>query len=216
MTSAGLTMQIASTPIALFALVQAVTYLMAPTASLVSITEDDHDVHLYLAYATADNFMGRSVYRNAYCYLHPDAEKALSRASLSARQAGVRLLVFDAYRPAQAQQILFDYAQDPTFVADPKRGSHHTRGCAVEVSLLDENGQQMDMGTGFDAMQAESFHFCAGLPEQVQKNRLMLLGIMLSAGFEHIPSEWWHYQLPGAIRYPLIEDGAGGVHKLME
>ena len=135
MTSAGLTMQIASTPIAFFALVQAVTYLMAPTASLVSITEDDHDVHLYLAYATADNFMGRSVYRNAYCYLHPDAEKALSRASLSARQAGVRLLVFDAYRPAQAQQILFDYAQDPTFVADPKRGSHHTRGCAVDVSL---------------------------------------------------------------------------------
>jgi D-alanyl-D-alanine dipeptidase len=50
----------------------------------------------------------------------------------------------------------------------------------------------------------------------VQKNRLMLLGIMLSAGFEHIPSEWWHYQLPGAMQYPLIEDGAGGVPKLMD
>ncbi|MEG1203014.1 MAG: D-alanyl-D-alanine dipeptidase, partial [Comamonas sp.] len=163
---------------------------MAPIASLVPITEDDHDVRLHLAYATPENFTGKVVYRNAYCYLHPDAEKALSRAALSARQAGVRLLVFDAYRPAKAQQILFDFAQDPTFVADPKRGSHHTRGCAVDVSLLDENGREMDMGTGFDAMQAESFHFCVGLSEQVQKNRLMLLGIMLSAGFEHIPSEW--------------------------
>lgn len=189
---------------------------MALTASLVSITEDDHDVRLHLAYATPQNFTGAVVYRNAYCYLHPDAEKALSRAALSARQAGMRLLVFDAYRPAQAQQILFDFAQDPTFVADPKRGSHHTRGCAVDVGLLNAEGQVLDMGTGFDAMQAESFHFCTGLPPQVQQNRLLLLGIMLSAGFEHIPSEWWHYQLPDAMRYPLIEDGAGGVPRLMD
>ena len=188
---------------------------MAPTASLVAITENDHDVRLHLAYATADNFTGQPVYRNAYCYLHPDAEKALTRASLSARQAGMRLLVFDAFRPARAQQILFDFAQDPTFVADPKRGSHHTRGCAVDVSLLGLDGQELDMGTGFDAMQAESFHFCAGLPEPVQRNRLLLLGIMLSAGFEHIPHEWWHYQLAGAKQYPLIEDGAGGVPKVM-
>ena len=189
---------------------------MDPIASLVPITEDNHDVRLQLAYATPDNFTGQPVYRNAYCYLHPDAEKALTRAALSARQAGWHLLVFDGYRPAQAQQILFDLANDPTFVADPKRGSHHTRGCAVDVSLLDGDGNELDMGTGFDAMQAESFHFCDGLSDQVQKNRLALLGIMLSAGFEHIPSEWWHYQLPDAMRYPLIEDGAGGVHKLME
>ena len=189
---------------------------MSFIAALVPITEEKHDVRLQLAYATDDNFTGKPVYRNALCYLHPDAEIALAKAAKSARQAGYYLKVFDAYRPGEAQQILFDIAQDPTFVADPKRGSHHTRGCAVDVTLLDENGERMDMGTGFDAMQAESFHFCAGLPEPVQKNRLMLLGIMLSAGFEHIPSEWWHYQLPDAMRYPLIEDGAGGVPKLMD
>ena len=188
---------------------------MSPIAALVPITEEKHDVRLQLAYATHDNFTGKPVYRNALCYLHPDAEKSLAHAARAARQAGYYLKVFDAYRPGEAQQILFDIAQDPTFVADPKRGSHHTRGCAVDVTLTDEAGNELDMGTGFDAMQIESYHFTDGLPAQVQKNRLALLGIMLSAGFEHIPHEWWHYQLAGAKQYPLIEDGAGGVPKIM-
>ena len=108
---------------------------MSFIAALVPITEEQHDVRLQLAYATDDNFTGKPVYRNALCYLHPDAEKALAKAARSARQAGYYLKVFDAYRPGEAQQILFDIAQDPTFVADPKRGSHHTRGCAVDVTL---------------------------------------------------------------------------------
>ena len=73
------------------------------------------------------------------------------------------------------------------------------------MTLLDENGVELDMGTGFDAMEDASHHDYADLPALVQKNRLLLLGIMLHAGFRGIKSEWWHYELPNSASYPIIE-----------
>jgi D-alanyl-D-alanine dipeptidase len=81
--------------------------------------------------------------------------------------------------------------------------------------LLDANGAPLDMGTGFDAMTIQSEHFHPGLPEHVQRNRILLLGVMHAAGFTHIPSEWWHYELPGSLALPLIDDDASGPLRLM-
>lgn len=71
------------------------------------------------------------------------------------------------------------------------------------------------MGTGFDEMVAASGHFHAGLPEHVQRNRLLLLGVMHAAGFAHIDSEWWHYELPGSRALPQIDNAASGPWRLM-
>jgi D-alanyl-D-alanine dipeptidase len=79
---------------------------------------------------------------------------------------------------------------------------------AVDLTLIDADGQPLDMGTGFDDMRELSHQFFPDLPVAVQRNRLLLLGIMLSAGFRHIDSEWWHYELPDAEDYPLIDDGS--------
>ena len=112
--------------------------------------------------------------------------------------------------------MLWDFLPDPRYIADPERGSNHSRGAALDLTLVDAGGQALDMGTGFDDMTLASAHFHAGLPQAVQRNRLLLLGIMHAAGFAHIPSEWWHYELPGSRdALPMIEDGAGHPLRLM-
>lgn len=111
--------------------------------------------------------------------------------------------------------MLWDFLPDPAFVADLGRGSNHSRGAALDLTLVDANGVALDMGTGFDDMVAASNHFHDGLPEPVQRNRLLLLGVMHAAGFTHIASEWWHYELPGSRALPLIDGDASGPWRLM-
>jgi zinc D-Ala-D-Ala dipeptidase len=183
--------------------------------ALIPITPDSHGVEIDLAYATANNLTGKPIYKAAHCLLLAPAEAALRRAIEIAAKSGLTLRIFDAYRPPQAQQALWDFLPDPTYIADLKRGSNHSRGTAVDLTLVDRSGTALDMGTGFDAMTEDSWHFHAGLPEAVQRNRLLLLGIMHAAGFTHIASEWWHYELPGSLALPLIDNADSGPLRLM-
>lgn len=172
---------------------------------LVEIDAHRYGVDIHLVYATADNLAGKVLYQDAHCLLHRDAAARLHRASALAQQAGLRLQVLDAYRPPYAQQLLWRVLPDAQYVSDPAQGSHHSRGVAVDVTLLDEAGEPLDMGTGFDDMRELSHLFNPALPAAAQHNRLLLLGIMQSAGFTFIPSEWWHFELPDARRYALID-----------
>lgn len=182
---------------------------------LIEITPATHGVDIDLVYATERNLTGKPIYKAAHCLLLEPAEAALRHAVELARQIGTTLRIFDAYRPPQAQQVLWDFLPDPTYVADLTRGSNHSRGTALDLTLLDEHGNALDMGTGFDAMTIESEHFHPGLPQQVQRNRLLLLGVMHAAGFTHIRSEWWHYELPGSRTLPVIDNSASGPLRLM-
>ena len=114
--------------------------------------------------------------------------------------------MFDGYRPPKAQEIFWKHLPDPRYVADIVQGSNHSRGVAVDLTLVDERGQELDMGTTFDTMNERSHHFDPGLSVQAQRNRLWLLAIMTQAGFKRIDSEWWHYELPEALEFPLISD----------
>ncbi|MFM0172847.1 D-alanyl-D-alanine dipeptidase [Paraburkholderia sediminicola] len=182
---------------------------------LIEITPATHGVDIDLVYATARNLTGKPIYKAAHCLLLEPAEAALRRAVELANQIGTTLRIFDAYRPPQAQQVLWDFLPDPTYVADLTRGSNHSRGTALDLTLLDAHGEELDMGTGFDAMTIESEHFHPGLPLEVQRNRMLLLGVMHGAGFTHIKSEWWHYELPGSRALPLIDNSASGPLRLM-
>lgn len=173
---------------------------------LVEIAPPDFDVEVSLAYATADNFTGRPVYRRADCYLHADAAEALCRAIDAARALGLRLRVYDALRPSEAQWVLWNHTPDPDFLADPRRGSPHSRGVAVDLTLVGPDGAALEMGTGFDAFTPRSHHGDAGVPVEAQRNRLLLLGLMTQAGWDFYRNEWWHYQLFDSRRYPLIDD----------
>jgi D-alanyl-D-alanine dipeptidase len=175
---------------------------------LIQITEADYDVVLDLRYATTDNLTGKPVYRHPVCYLHPDAEKCLRKAIALAAPHGLRLKIFDAYRPPEAQWIFWNHTPDPIFLADPRKGSPHSRGAAIDLTLIDKDGIELDMGTGFDAFTDLSHHGRTDVSLEAQKNRFLLLGIMSAAGFDFYSMEWWHYQLFNARSYPLISDTA--------
>lgn len=167
-------------------------------------------IDIDLRYATPDNFTGKTIYDHAVAYLHQDALVALLRVAELAAAQGLRLRVLDAYRPSAAQWRLWAVVPDPRFVADPRIGSMHTRGVAVDLTLVDAFGQVLDMGTDFDEMTEQSFHGATDITPTAQQHRRLLLGLMTLAGWTHHPGEWWHYNLPDATRYPLLGDGAEG------
>ncbi len=176
---------------------------------LVEVGPPEFDVDLDIVYATDRNFTGRPVYARPGCYLHPDAASLLSKAIILAGTMGLRFKVFDAFRPAEAQYVLWDHTPDPDFLADPRRGSPHSMGAAVDLTLIDETGAELDMGTGFDDFTPQAYHGCLDISGDAQRNRATLLGLMTSAGWDFYRNEWWHYQLFNArVRYPVLGDDA--------
>jgi zinc D-Ala-D-Ala dipeptidase len=175
---------------------------------LVEITAEAYGLEIDLLYATPLNFTGSPIYRRAACYLHPDTALLLARASELARNLGLRLRLFDAFRPAEAQWILWRHLPDPAYIADPRRGSPHSMGAAVDLTLIEaDSGRALDMGTGFDDMRPLSWHGDTGVSARAQRNRALLLGLMTAAGFDYFRNEWWHYQLfKPRGRYPVLSD----------
>tara|TARA_R110000787_G_scaffold50188_2_gene119897 strand:- start:96 stop:656 length:561 start_codon:yes stop_codon:yes gene_type:complete len=174
--------------------------------TLVEICPPEFDVEQDIAYATADNFTGAPVYGRAGCYLHPDAAAALRTAIGLAALHGLRFRIFDAFRPSEAQWALWEHTPDPEFLADPRRGSPHSRGVAVDLTLIDGDGRALDMGTGFDAFTPLSHHGNRDIPAPAHRNRHILLGIMTDAGWDFYRNEWWHYQLFNSRDYTLLGD----------
>lgn len=173
---------------------------------LIAIARPEFDVELSLAYATADNITGKPVYARPDCYLLEPAAAALRRAIEQAAVLGLRLRLFDALRPTEAQWKLWNFNPDPEFLADPRRGSPHSRGVAVDLTLIGADGRDLDMGTGFDAFTPLSHHGNRQVSPQAQRNRLMLMGLMTEAGWDFYRNEWWHYQLFDARQYRLWND----------
>jgi len=176
--------------------------------ALVDITPDSFGVELDIVYATDRNFTGRCVYHRAACYLHSDTAELLARAVDIAAPLGFRLRIFDGFRPSEAQWILWEHFPDPDFISDPRRGSPHSMGAAVDLTLVEAvSGRELDMGTAFDDLRPQSFHGDTSVSVTAQRNRALLLGIMTAAGFDFFRNEWWHYQLfKPRGRYPVLSD----------
>ena len=159
-----------------------------------------------LRYATPDNFVGRDLYSPLDCgFLHQDAAAALERAVawLRAHRPEYTVLVLDALRPQRVQEQLWQALQGTDllgYIAEPTRGSIHSFGMALDVTLLDAQGRELDMGTGFDdlsarshpAKEAEMLARGELLAQQIE-NRSWLRDAMFQAGFVGINSEWWHF-----------------------
>jgi D-alanyl-D-alanine dipeptidase len=176
--------------------------------SMVEITAADFDVEIALAYATPDNITGKPIYARAGCYLHANAAEKLKTAVALAAPLGLRFKIFDAYRPSEAQWKLWEAFPSEEFVANPRKGSPHSRGVAIDLTLIDGSGRELDMGTGFDEMRSISHHARTDVPVEAQRNRFTLMGIMSAAGWDFYKNEWWHYQLFQARDYPLIDQAS--------
>jgi D-alanyl-D-alanine dipeptidase len=109
---------------------------------------------------------------------------------------------------------MWSHTPDPEFLADPRRGSPHSRGVAVDLAMIDGEGCELDMGTVVDAFTPLSHHASTDIPAAAQRNRFLLLGVMTAAGWDNYRNEWWHYQLFDSRRYPLLSDSAAGTRMM--
>lgn len=176
--------------------------------SVFEVTSQSHDVVIELRYGTPNNFTRQKIYERPLCFIHSDTKPYFEKAITLAKQQGCRLKIFDTYRPQSAQEKLWEICPNPMYVAPPASGSNHTRGVAIDLTLVAQDGTELDMGTSFDDF-TERSHHGAILSCQANANRYLLLGIMISAGWDFYKNEWWHYQLFNAKSYPLLANSYG-------
>jgi len=165
------------------------------TSEWKEVTEQS-GVVLDIRYATENNFTKKQIYPCPRCFLRPVmADKILKLQSDIKRKYGMSLKLFDCYRPRPAQQKLWDIIPDARYVTPPNKGSMHNRGLAVDITLVDKDGNEMDMGTEYDFFGPEAYTTNTTLPEEVLKNRKILTKLMEVHGLKGIRTEWWHFSL---------------------
>ncbi|MEM9886382.1 MAG: M15 family metallopeptidase [Bacteroidota bacterium] len=153
----------------------------------------DTSIVMDLKYASTDNFVETKMYDCARCFLRPEVAKAVLAIHKKLQADSLGLKMFDCYRPRPIQWKLWEKVPDPRYVADPKKGSMHNRGGAVDLTIVDANGEELDMGTDFDFFGPEAYQAYAKHPKEVLDNRKLLRETMLDFGFNPIRTEWWHY-----------------------
>ena len=163
------------------------------------------DIVLDIRYATVNNFTGKIIYPAAKAYLVRPAAKALALVQRELHEDKLGLKVFDAYRPLSAQKVLWAIKPDPDYVADPAQGSRHNRGAAVDLRLIDANGEEVPMPTPYDTFSVKAHSGYPDLPLSVLQNRKQLQNVMIKHGFEPLPTEWWHFDYQSWEKYPILD-----------
>ncbi|MFN7942348.1 MAG: M15 family metallopeptidase [Thermoanaerobaculia bacterium] len=175
---------------------------------LVELVTVDSTIHLDIRYATANNFVGRPLYRQARAFLQRPAAEALVRVSARLRAQGYGLLVFDGYRPWQVTKLFWDVTPPDKhdYVADPKQGSRHNRGCAVDLSLYDlATGAEVAMPSPYDSMTDTAHPDYAGGDPAARARRDLLRAAMEAEGFAVYEFEWWHFDFKDWRLYPILD-----------
>lgn len=174
---------------------------------LVEIVRLDPSLRLDIRYATANNFLGRPVYAEARAFLQRPAAEALRRANRRLRRRGYGLLIFDGYRPWSVTKIFWDATPEAkrAFVADPRLGSRHNRGCAVDLTLFDlKTGRPLPMPSDYDDFSERAHPSYQGGTIEERRNRELLRAVMESEGFTVYENEWWHFDYKGWKSYAIL------------
>lgn len=163
------------------------------------------DIQVELKYATADNFTGHVIYPFQQAYLRFGTVKKLAQAQAEFRKLGLRLKLWDGFRPVSAQFTLWQVCPNDTYVANPWEGySNHSRGNAVDVTLVDSQDRELEMPTGFDDFTGKAGRDYGSCTEMAKRNAMLLEETMERCGFVGSRGEWWHFS--DKVRYPVEED----------
>jgi zinc D-Ala-D-Ala dipeptidase len=161
---------------------------------------------LDLKYSTAANFTHTNLYNKATTtYLRKDAAVALQNAALHLKKLGYAFKIWDAYRPYTATKLMWELIKDERYVANPKNGSNHNKGMAIDLTLVDANGTPLNMGTDFDNFTDTAHHSFTSLPQSVLNNRKLLKETMELFGFKALETEWWHYSFITTETYAVLD-----------
>lgn len=167
-------------------------------------------IFLDIRYASACNFMGRVMYDRKAAYLVRPAAEAIKMVEDSLRKLGLGLVFYDGYRPYSVTVQFWNETKDRRYVADPRDGSRHNRGCAVDVGLIRYcDKAYLEMPTPYDDFTSKAHAFTRRCSPEAMKNRKLLQRLMVKHGFSIYPTEWWHFDFKGWKRYPLLDVGFG-------
>lgn len=167
--------------------------------TFVNLKEYSQDFVYNMKYATLDNFLKAKVYDCAECFLRLKTVTALVEVNKQFMKKGLKIKIFDCYRPLDIQKKMWKIISNPEYVANPAKGSIHNRGGAVDITLVDDNGKELDMGTAFDFFGVEASHNYPNVSPEIKQNRELLKIIMTNSGFNSFNSEWWHYNLKAGL-----------------
>lgn len=181
-----------------------------PEMELVEVQKAIPSVVLDVRYATENNFMKQVMYPQPRVFARKPVVEKLKLVQADLNKLGYGLLIFDGYRPYAVTVDFYeksdDNARDNGYVADPKKGSKHNRGCAIDLTLVDlKTGKEVPMPTPYDSFEASAAADYSDLPEELIKNRAILINAMEAHDFKVLPHEWWHFDFKDWEKYDLMD-----------
>lgn len=160
-----------------------------------------------LKYATKDNFTGKVLYKKAIAIININTAKKLIKANNFLKKYGYHIKIYDAYRPYSVQKLMWNIYPNKKYLGDPKKGSIHNRGCAVDITMVDKKGIEVIMPSKFDEFSKRAHINYIGASKAAMKNRELLAKAMTSSGFRRISNEWWHFDDLNYKHYPILDIG---------
>jgi D-alanyl-D-alanine dipeptidase len=159
-----------------------------------------------IRYATRYNFTGQVLYPMAEAWVHRDVAAALQRVQKELAKEGLGLKIYDCYRPLSVQQKMWDLIRDERYVSNPAvNKGRHTRGTAVDVTLVDKMGNDLDMPSSFDDFTEAAHRDSKTMTARQRANMLKLQDVMARHGLEPYPFEWWHFDFRNWKEYPVLD-----------
>ncbi len=175
------------------------------TTELVDLQAFIPQVQIDLKYATPDNFTQQVVYTFPCCLLIKDAALYLKDVQAELEPMGLGLKVWDGFRPMAAQWKFWELVPDERYVSNPTKGGRHTRGTAIDLTLITKDGEELVMPSAFDDFSEKAHRNYMEASEEAIKNRKLLETIMEKHGFVGLATEWWHFDLAGWENYPPLD-----------
>ncbi len=178
---------------------------------LIDVTTIIPNIVIDLKYATNDNFVNEVVYDDSTCYLLEETTLALKNVQDELATLGLSLKIWDGYRPFAAQEKFWALLPDERYVSNPKKGGRHTRGTAVDLTIVDIDGEELPMPSPFDDFSERAHRNFMDATEEEIQNRNLLQTVMEKHGFIGLRTEWWHFDLKGWKNCPPIKNAQDGL-----
>lgn len=175
------------------------------TGLLVDVSEINPRIIIDMKYATDDNFVGKVLYSQHRAFLQAAVAAKLDKVQQALERKGLGLKLWDAYRPHAIQHELWAIMPDERYVADPAKGSAHNRGAAVDVTLVNAQGKELEMPTSFDDFSEKAHYSYINLIPAVLENRTILAEVMTVHGFVPMETEWWHFNDNACSSYAVLD-----------